>query len=111
MSEVGVSHGMLTFPLVVLICVHYLLKVHLDYCSLYGVEQGCNKDPDCVWCQSRCQSYQQHSACPHVGCIGLAPLLADCQSCLVFGQSRVSPPQGPGLLGWCVQTAGCFPVT
>ncbi|XP_072326218.1 multiple epidermal growth factor-like domains protein 8 [Scyliorhinus torazame] len=86
-------------------------NVHLDYCSLYGVEQGCNKDPDCVWCQSRCQSYQQHSACPHVGCIGLAPLLADCQSCLVFGQSRVSPPQGPGLLGWCVQTAGCFPVT
>ncbi|XP_078092162.1 multiple epidermal growth factor-like domains protein 8 [Mustelus asterias] len=86
-------------------------NVHLDYCSLYDVEQGCNKDPDCVWCQSRCQSYQQHSTCPHVGCLGLAQLLADCQSCLVFGQSRVSPPQGPGSLGWCVQTAACLPVT
>ncbi|XP_048450825.1 multiple epidermal growth factor-like domains protein 8, partial [Rhincodon typus] len=36
-------------------------NVHLDYCSLYGLEAACNKDPECVWCQAQCQSYQQYS--------------------------------------------------
>ncbi|XP_051901341.1 LOW QUALITY PROTEIN: multiple epidermal growth factor-like domains protein 8 [Pristis pectinata] len=84
-------------------------NVHLDYCSLYGAETACSKDPDCVWCQARCQIYQAHSACPHVGCLGLASLLSDCQSCLVFGQSRAQPPLAPGPFGWCVQTRSCLP--
>ncbi|XP_067832979.1 multiple epidermal growth factor-like domains protein 8 [Heptranchias perlo] len=84
-------------------------NVHLDYCSLYGAEEACTKDPECVWCQAECQSYQPHSTCPHVSCLGLARLLTDCQSCLVFGLSRVSPPLAPGLLGWCVQTGVCLP--
>ncbi|XP_069798535.1 multiple epidermal growth factor-like domains protein 8 [Narcine bancroftii] len=86
-------------------------NVHLDYCSLYGAESGCRKDPACVWCQGRCQTYQVHSTCPHLGCLGLARLLTDCQSCLVFGQSRQLPPQAPGSLGWCVQTVSCLPTT
>ncbi|XP_032872665.1 multiple epidermal growth factor-like domains protein 8 [Amblyraja radiata] len=86
-------------------------NVHVDYCSLYGAEVTCSKDPECVWCQSRCQSYQPHSTCPQRGCLGLSGLLTDCQSCLVFGQSRGSPPHTPGALGWCVQTATCLPVS
>ncbi|XP_059823923.1 multiple epidermal growth factor-like domains protein 8 [Hypanus sabinus] len=85
-------------------------NVHLDYCSLYGEETSCSKDPECVWCHSGCQTYQAHSACPHVGCLGLASLLSNCQSCLVFGQSRAQPPQAPGVFGWCVQTSSCLPV-
>ncbi|GCC17236.1 hypothetical protein chiPu_0021507, partial [Chiloscyllium punctatum] len=87
------------------------VQVHLDYCSLYRLEAACNKDPECVWCQAQCQSYQQHSPCPHVACLGLAKQLSDCQACLVFGQSWESLPQAPVSLGWCVQTSTCLPVT
>lgn len=48
--------------------------------------------------------------CPP-GCLGLARLLLDCESCLVFGGAGGAGPGRPrGPFGWCVQNDTCLPV-
>ncbi|XP_072704321.1 multiple epidermal growth factor-like domains protein 8 [Ciconia boyciana] len=83
---------------------------HLDYCSLYAERGTCAKDPQCAWCPGGCQSPAPHSNCPSTGCLGLARLLVDCESCLAFGGAGPGPPRAPGPFGWCVQNDTCMPV-
>ncbi|XP_074991103.1 multiple epidermal growth factor-like domains protein 8 [Calonectris borealis] len=83
---------------------------HLDYCSLYAERGTCAKDPQCAWCLGGCQSPAPHSNCPSTGCLGLARLLVDCESCLAFGGAGPGPPRAPGPFGWCVQNDTCMPV-
>ncbi|KAM9207897.1 LOW QUALITY PROTEIN: multiple epidermal growth factor-like domains protein 8 [Leptosomus discolor] len=83
---------------------------HLDYCSLYAERGTCTKDPQCAWCLGGCQSPAPHSNCPSSGCLGLARLLLDCESCLAFGGAAPGPPRAPGPFGWCVQNDTCMPV-
>ncbi|XP_074874861.1 multiple epidermal growth factor-like domains protein 8 [Buteo buteo] len=83
---------------------------HLDYCSLYAERGTCTKDPQCAWCLGGCQSPTPHSNCPSTGCLGLARLLVDCESCLAFGGAGPGPPRAPGPFGWCVQNDTCMPV-
>ncbi|XP_075345479.1 multiple epidermal growth factor-like domains protein 8 isoform X1 [Mycteria americana] len=83
---------------------------HLDYCSLYTERGTCAKDPQCAWCPGGCQSPAPHSNCPSTGCLGLARLLVDCESCLAFGGAGPGPPRAPGPFGWCVQNDTCMPV-
>ncbi|XP_074713784.1 LOW QUALITY PROTEIN: multiple epidermal growth factor-like domains protein 8 [Strix uralensis] len=83
---------------------------HLDYCSLYAERGTCSKDPQCAWCLGGCQSPAPHSNCPSTGCLGLARLLVDCESCLAFGGAGPGPPRAPGPFGWCVQNDTCMPV-
>ncbi|XP_054855201.1 multiple epidermal growth factor-like domains protein 8 isoform X1 [Eublepharis macularius] len=87
------------------------LMYHLDYCSMYREESTCAKDPECAWCRNVCQSTQPHSVCPNTGCLGLARLLVDCQSCLAFGSTNASLPRAPGPFGWCVQNESCMPLS
>ncbi|KYO40876.1 hypothetical protein Y1Q_0004213 [Alligator mississippiensis] len=85
---------------------------HLDYCSLYAEEATCAKDPACAWCLDGCQSPAPRSSCPSSGCLGLARLLGDCESCLAFGGGGGSAPlpRAPGPFGWCVQNETCMPI-
>ncbi|KAM6111677.1 LOW QUALITY PROTEIN: multiple epidermal growth factor-like domains protein 8 [Phoenicopterus ruber ruber] len=83
---------------------------HLDYCSLYAERGTCTKDPQCAWCLGGCQSPAPHSSCPSTGCLGLARLLVDCESCLAFGGAGPGPPRAPGPFGWCVQNDTCMPM-
>ncbi|XP_064359618.1 multiple epidermal growth factor-like domains protein 8 isoform X1 [Dromaius novaehollandiae] len=83
---------------------------HLDYCSLYTEKGTCTKDPQCAWCLGGCQSPAPHSNCPSTGCLGLARLLVDCESCLAFGGAAPGSPRAPGPFGWCVQNDTCMPV-
>lgn len=48
--------------------------------------------------------------CPSTGCLGLARLLVDCESCLAFGGAGPGPPRAPGPFGWCVQNDTCMPI-
>ncbi|XP_062823192.1 multiple epidermal growth factor-like domains protein 8 [Anolis carolinensis] len=84
---------------------------HLDYCSIYTEQTTCSKDPECAWCMRVCQSTQPRSICPNLGCLGLARLLTDCQSCLAFGGANASLPRAPGPFGWCVQNETCMPLS
>ncbi|XP_050786388.1 multiple epidermal growth factor-like domains protein 8 isoform X7 [Gopherus flavomarginatus] len=83
---------------------------HLDYCSMYSESSTCGKDPECSWCLDACQSPAPHSNCPSTGCLGLARLLVDCESCLAFGGAGPPVPHAPGPFGWCVQNETCMPV-
>ncbi|XP_074786402.1 multiple epidermal growth factor-like domains protein 8, partial [Athene noctua] len=87
---------------------------HLDYCSLYAERGTCSKDPQCAWCLGGCQSPAPPMCpplqCPSTGCLGLARLLVDCESCLAFGGAGPGPPRAPGPFGWCVQNDTCMPV-
>uniref|UniRef100_A0A8C8VJG7 Multiple EGF like domains 8 n=1 Tax=Pelusios castaneus TaxID=367368 RepID=A0A8C8VJG7_9SAUR len=83
---------------------------HLDYCSMYTESSTCSKDPACAWCTDACQSSAPHSNCPSTGCLGLARLLVDCESCLVFGGPGPPLPHTPGPFGWCVQNETCMPL-
>uniref|UniRef100_A0ACB8FSR9 Multiple epidermal growth factor-like domains protein 8 n=3 Tax=Sphaerodactylus townsendi TaxID=933632 RepID=A0ACB8FSR9_9SAUR len=87
------------------------LMYHLDYCSMYREKTTCAKDPECAWCMNVCQSTQPRSVCPNTGCLGLARLLVDCQSCLAFGSANASLPRAPGPFGWCVQNETCMPLS
>ncbi|XP_039208131.1 multiple epidermal growth factor-like domains protein 8 [Crotalus tigris] len=84
---------------------------HLDYCSIYIEKNTCAKDPECAWCSRGCQSTQPHNLCPNSGCLGLARLLVDCQSCLAFGDTNGSLPRASGPFGWCVQNETCMPIS
>ncbi|XP_007430507.1 multiple epidermal growth factor-like domains protein 8 [Python bivittatus] len=84
---------------------------HLDYCSIYTEESTCAKDPECTWCSRGCQSTQHHNPCPNTGCLGLARLLVDCQSCLAFGGTSASLPRASEPFGWCVQNETCMPIS
>ncbi|XP_074837451.1 multiple epidermal growth factor-like domains protein 8 [Carettochelys insculpta] len=83
---------------------------HLDYCSMYTESSTCAKDPECTWCLDACQSPAPHSNCPSTGCLGLARLLVDCESCLAFGGTGPPLPHAPGPFGWCVQNETCMPI-
>ncbi|XP_024078574.3 multiple epidermal growth factor-like domains protein 8, partial [Terrapene carolina triunguis] len=77
---------------------------------MYSESSTCGKDPECSWCLDACQSPAPHSNCPSTGCLGLARLLVDCESCLAFGGAGPPLPRAPGPFGWCVQNETCMPV-
>ncbi|XP_075440531.1 multiple epidermal growth factor-like domains protein 8 [Ascaphus truei] len=84
---------------------------HLDHCSMFADEGTCSKDPECTWCQMSCQTPQHNKNCPDKSCLGLARLLSDCQSCLVFSTNSSSPSHIPRAFGWCVQNETCMPLS
>ncbi|XP_043935354.1 multiple epidermal growth factor-like domains protein 8 [Protopterus annectens] len=108
----GVSMGdLLAYKVPIFVFQVPVQNYLLDYCSMYTGPVICSKDPECTWCQSSCRSYQSTSNCPHSSCLGMAPLLPDCQSCLVFSNSNASVPQASGIFGWCVQNESCMLVS